>query len=57
MDETTEPYVFVREEGFYIIELRDDADAVENALCNPGTLRVENVYGRTVWEAQKETIQ
>jgi hypothetical protein len=46
------PYIFIRAEMFYPIELRDDADAVANALCNPGTLRVENgITGRTVWQA------
>lgn len=28
-----------------------DADAVENAICNPGTIRVENmITGEIVWE-------
>ncbi|XQA74619.1 hypothetical protein ACM9XA_03520 [Xanthomonas sacchari] len=42
-------YVFRREEGFYCLLLRDDADAVANAECNPGTLRVEDMNGRQVW--------
>lgn len=44
------PYVFVRAEGFYIVELRDDADARANAECNPGTLRVEDMRGNVVWQ-------
>lgn len=43
-------YLFVRAESFYPIELRDDEDAKANALCNPGTLRVEDVNGCIVWE-------
>lgn len=43
------PYLFFREVGFYMIELRDDADAVANAECNPGTLRVEDAEGNVVW--------
>lgn len=42
-------YVFRREEGFYVVLLKDDADAVANAQCNPGTLRVEDLEGRQVW--------
>jgi hypothetical protein len=43
------PYVFVRAEGFYVLELASDADARLNAERNPGTLRVENLNGETVW--------
>jgi hypothetical protein len=43
-------YLFFRKEGFYPVQLKDDADAIKNALHNPGTLRVENVSGETVWE-------
>ena len=42
-------YLFFREQGFYPIELESDARAVENALCNPGTIKVENVDGKVVW--------
>jgi hypothetical protein len=42
-------YLFIRTEGFYPIELRNDDDARKNAECNPGTLRVEAVSGRVVW--------
>lgn len=47
-------YVFYRDEMFYMIELMDDADAVANAECNPGTRRVEDMKGNQVWpEAPK----
>lgn len=47
-------YVFFREGMFYPIELADDDDARVNAECNPGTLRVEDAFGRVVWP---ETVQ
>ena len=42
-------YVFYRDEMFYMIDLMDDADAVANAECNPGTRRVEDMNGNQVW--------
>lgn len=42
-------YVFFRDEIFYMIDLADDADAVANAECNPGTRRVEDMRGNQVW--------
>ena len=42
-------YIFHREEGFYFIDLKDDADAIANAECNEGTLRVESLSGRIVY--------
>lgn len=41
-------YVFFRDGMFYPISLRDDDDAIANAECNPGTLRVEDANGRVV---------
>ncbi len=46
-----QPYVFVRESQFYVIELHGDEDARNNALCNPGTVRVEDMLGNVVWSA------
>jgi hypothetical protein len=49
-------YLFVREDVFYMIELGDDTDAIENAHCNPGTVRVEALdfpKPRIVWEQGK----
>ncbi len=44
-------YLFFREGMFYPIELRDDEQAVSNAECNPGTVRVEDgITGHVVWE-------
>jgi hypothetical protein len=42
-------YVFVRAGGFYALELASDDDARKNAECNPGTIRVENQNGESVW--------
>lgn len=34
-------YLFIRNEGFYPLEFEQgDAEAIANAECNPGTLRV-----------------
>lgn len=48
------PYVFFRGSMWYPIELRDDADAIANALHNPGTTKVEDAKGRIVWELPTE---
>ncbi len=46
-------YIFIREGGFfYDIILRDDTDAIENAKCNPGTIRIEDIFGQVVWEKE-----
>jgi hypothetical protein len=45
------PYTFIREDGFYPLVLKDDADAIANAKCNPGTLKVVNeLTGEAVYE-------
>lgn len=47
-------YVFVRAEGFYPLELKDDASAKSNAAVNPGTLKVIRMLPRpevTLWDA------
>ena len=47
-------YIFQRDEMFYPLELKDDADAIANAKCNPGTLKVTNAEtGETVWPNDK----
>jgi len=48
-----EIYVFHRAEGFYPIELKNDAEARKNAECNPGTLKVTTKSGRPVWPNEK----
>ncbi|WP_439448649.1 hypothetical protein [Stenotrophomonas sp. ATs4] len=50
-------YVFRRAEGFYPVALKDDADAVANAECNPGTLRVEDLDGRQVWPLALQPVE
>lgn len=43
-------YAFHRDTHFYVLELKDDADACRNADCNPGTTKVTaEPEGRTVW--------
>lgn len=44
------PYTFHRKEGFYPLILGCDREAIANAECNPGTVRVVNeLTGKTVW--------
>lgn len=50
-------YIFRRAEGFYPLLLQDDADAVANAECNPGTLRVEDWTGRQVWPPPLKAVE
>ena len=49
-------YIFFREHNgkpvFYPAQLRDDEQAVQNAIGNPGTTKVERVSGEVVWTAQ-----
>lgn len=45
------PYTFHREGGFYPLALGSDEEAIANANCNPGTLKVVNeLTGQTVFE-------
>jgi len=46
-------YIFYRANGFYPIELKDDKDAIENAECNAGTLKVTDMNGKIIWELSK----
>lgn len=44
-------YLFIRDEGFYPLELKDDADAIANAECNNGTRKVIRAIDEiVVWE-------
>lgn len=44
-------YIFFREDGWYPMEFKDDAEAIANAECNPGTIRVEDaVKEYVVWK-------
>lgn len=46
-------YIFFREDVFYPIELENDKEAIEGAELNKGTLRVEDLNGRIVWQLNK----
>lgn len=46
-------YLFFREGGFYPVECRNDDDARNQAERNPGTVRVENVDGKIIWQPAK----
>lgn len=50
------PYIFFRQDDFYFIELRDNKDAIANAECNAGTIRVEDVFGNVIWELDKSKL-
>jgi len=43
-------YIFFREDMFYPLSLIDDNDAIVNAECNPGTLKVENFKREIIWK-------
>ena len=47
-------YIFYREQGFYTLDLKDDNDAIANAVYNEGTLKVTDLAGRVIWQ---KTIQ
>lgn len=50
---TGEVVIFVREEGFYPIQLSGlkstAEEAADHAACNPGTLRIEDMHGKVIW--------
>lgn len=47
-----ETYVFFRDGGWYTVRCKDDEAAKVQAEINPGTKRVEHIYGRVVWRLQ-----
>lgn len=51
LTETTSVYMFFRAEGWYPIELYGDQDAIANALCNEGTIKVTDRDGNIIWTA------
>ena len=53
--EYTPTYIFFREEGFYSLELKDDEDAIRNALHNEGTKKVVRAIDDTVIWKEPET--
>lgn len=46
-------YLFFREGFFYPIEEENDEKVLAHVPLNPGTLRIETVDGRVVYEATK----
>ena len=54
----TTTLVFFRKGGFYPLDMPTIPDktieevARDNAECNPGTVRVEDIHGRVLWRAQ-----
>lgn len=46
-------YLFFREEGFYPVDLKDDQDAIANALKNKGTIQVKNIDGKIIWRLKE----
>jgi hypothetical protein len=51
---TKKVYIFFREEGFYPLELWGNDDARKNAEANPGTLKVEDTKGNTIWKLKTD---
>jgi hypothetical protein len=45
-----EPRVFFRADCFYIIDIPPGTEA-DNAHCNPGTIRIEDMRGNVLWKA------
>lgn len=46
-------FLFQRKEGWYMVDLPRDT-VEDNALCNPGTIRVvDAITLEIVWEAQE----
>ena len=43
-------YLFFREDSFYTIDLLDVNDAINNANCNIGTIKVEDAFGNLIWK-------
>lgn len=47
-------YIFFREDGFYLLELPDaDHQIIDHVRCNPGTIRVEDLNGKVIYEEPK----
>jgi hypothetical protein len=48
-------YIFHREGFFYPLSLSDDGEAIANARCNPGTLKVTDSENRVVFTCAAPT--
>ena len=50
------PRLFRREWGFYVIDLPDDDDLGVHAELNPGTMRIEDVFGNQLWPPKPAVV-
>ena len=50
------PRIFRIAEGFYIIDLPEGDDLQAHADLNPGTLRVEDVFGNQLWPPKPRAV-
>ncbi len=41
--------MFVREDNFYFLNLPMNDDLAEHARANPGTIRIEDLFGKVLW--------
>lgn len=46
-------YLFFREGMFYPIEDESDENVLKHVPLNPGTLKIETIDGRVIYEAPK----
>lgn len=47
-------YIFYRKEGWYPVEYYNDQQAIDGALLNEGTLKVERASGKLVWRKKDD---
>jgi hypothetical protein len=45
-------YIFFRADRFCFVVLKDDNDAIINAIHSKDTLKVEDMTGKIIWEKQ-----
>jgi hypothetical protein len=51
-------YLFFRKEGWYSIECPDgDAQAIQQAEMNPGTILVQDIDERIVWQSPDAALK
>jgi hypothetical protein len=50
-------YLFFRDGFFYPVEEENDEKVMKHIALNPGTLRVEAIDGRVLYEAPVPTLQ
>lgn len=57
MAKRMQTYLFFRQGFFYPIEEESDEKVMKHVPLNPGTLRIETIDGRVLYEAPPVTIQ